>query len=205
MNRAVLIATLVCAVALAIGTLRKESFWITPEQRGDHLMHERKFADAARAYRDPFHIATAQYRDGDFKTAAKSFVRVPGAVGAFDQGNALLMHGQYDPAIAAYDRALGFRPGWQEALDNKALALARKAKMTISDQLREQEQAQAYDPDKIVFDQKGDDKKGEPTELAAGEMSDVELRATWLRQVQTTPGDFLRAKFAYQAAKGATK
>jgi Ca-activated chloride channel family protein len=37
-------------------------------------------------------------------------------------------------------------------------------------------------------------------ELAGGEVSDEELRATWLRRVQTTPGDFLRAKFAYQAA-----
>jgi Ca-activated chloride channel family protein len=31
-------------------------------------------------------------------------------------------------------------------------------------------------------------------------LSDEDLRATWLRRVQTTPGDFLRAKFAYQAA-----
>jgi Ca-activated chloride channel family protein len=32
-------------------------------------------------------------------------------------------------------------------------------------------------------------------------MSDEEMRATWLRRVQTTPGDFLRAKFAYQTAR----
>jgi Ca-activated chloride channel homolog len=36
-------------------------------------------------------------------------------------------------------------------------------------------------------------------------MSDAELRATWLRQVQTTPGDFLRAKFAYQASQEGAK
>jgi Ca-activated chloride channel family protein len=31
-------------------------------------------------------------------------------------------------------------------------------------------------------------------------MSDEELRAVWLRQVQTKPADFLAAKFAYQLA-----
>jgi Ca-activated chloride channel family protein len=29
-------------------------------------------------------------------------------------------------------------------------------------------------------------------------MSDAELRSVWLRQVQTRPADFLRAKFAQQ-------
>jgi Ca-activated chloride channel family protein len=31
-------------------------------------------------------------------------------------------------------------------------------------------------------------------------MSDAELRNRWLRRVQTAPADFLRVKFAYQAA-----
>ena len=30
-------------------------------------------------------------------------------------------------------------------------------------------------------------------------LSDEELRALWLRRVQTKPADFLRAKFAFQA------
>lgn len=199
------IAVAVCAIDLAIGSWRNTAFWIKPERRGDALMREKKFAEAARIYTDPHHIATAQYRDGDFEAAAKTFARVPGAVGAFDQGNAWLMHGAYDRAIASYDRALGFRKGWQEAEENKALALARKAKMDASSKDRAIEQTDAYTPDKIVFDQKGDDKKGEPTEMAGGEVSDAELRASWLRRVQTTPGDFLRAKFAYQAAKEGAK
>lgn len=205
MKKFVLIAASICLVALVIGTLRNKHFWITTDQRGDMLMRKGKYAEAAKAYTDPFHIATAQYRNGDFEAAAKTFARVPGAQGAFDRGNAWLMHGQYDAAIESYDRALGFRPGWPEALDNKALALARKAKMTVSDKERAQEQAGAYDPDKVVFDQKGDNKGGQPTELAEGKMSDAELRATWLRRIQTTPGDFLRAKFAYQAAKEGAK
>ena len=110
------------------------------------------------------------------------------------------MHGKYDQAIASYDRALGFRPGWKEAEENKALALACKAKIEASGEERDEAQTSDEKADDIVFDQKGGDQKGKPVELAGGEMSDEQLRATWLRRVQTTPGDFLRAKFAYQAA-----
>jgi len=185
---------------LVFGTIRDQNFWRTPDQRGDVLLRTGKFAEAAKAYTDPWQIGVAQYRNGDFEAAAKTFARVPGATGAFDQGNACLMHGNYDGAIVSYDRALGFRPNWKDAEENKALAIARKAKIEASGENRAEEQAQAYKPDEIVFDQKGGDKRGEPTELAGEKTSDEELRATWLRNVQTTPSDFLRAKFAYQAS-----
>ena len=43
-------------------------------------------------------------------------------------------------------------------------------------------------------------KRGQASEEAGGDkLSDAELQATWLRRVQTTPGDFLRAKFNFQA------
>jgi len=189
---------------LIAGTLRNPNFWSTASQRGDALMREKKFAEAAKVYDDPWHIGIAQYRNGDFKEAAKTFARVPGAKGAYDMGNANLMHGAYDPAIAAYDRALSFRPGWKEAEENKALAIARQKLIKDSGKDRDQEATDAYKPDEIVMDQKGDNKKGDPKEAGnEGMTSDEALQATWLRRVQTTPGDFLRAKFAYQAAHAA--
>ena len=164
------------------------------------LLQAGKFAEAAKVSADPWRIGTAQYRNGDFEAATKTFARVPGAIGAYNQGNASLMHGKYDQAIASYDRALGFRPGWREAEENKALALARKAKIETSGQDRDEAQTTDEKPDDIVFDQKGENQNAKPVELAEGEVSDEQLRATWLRRVQTTPGDFLQAKFAYQAA-----
>lgn len=197
-RRAVLGAIVVAGFAW--GSLSNPDFWLTSQQRGDRLMAEKQYVEAAKTYEEPWRIGIAQYRNGDFEAAAKTFARVPGADGAFDQGNAWLMHGKYDAAIEAYDRALGFRPGWQEAEDNKALARARKQRIEDAGKNREQESADAYKPDEIVFDQKGDDRKGEPQNLNGQQMSDAALQATWLRRVQTTPADFLRAKFAYQAA-----
>ncbi|RYD19101.1 MAG: hypothetical protein EOP88_20230 [Verrucomicrobiaceae bacterium] len=187
-------------VILLVGTVRDRNFWSTPDQRGDRLMRKKDFAAAAKTYENPWRMGVAQYRNGDFEAAAHTFARVPGAAGAYNQGNAWLMHGGYDSAVASYDRALGFKPGWKEAQENKALALARKAALEGSGKDRGSEQADAYDPDDVKFDQKGEDKKGEPMELAEGEVSDDQLQASWLRRVKTTPGDFLRAKFAWQAA-----
>lgn len=189
-------------IALAYGTWRNPDFWRTPDQRGDHLMREKQFKQAAAAYDDPWHMGVAQYRNGDFEDAAHTFARVPGADGAFNQGNAWLMHGDYSAAVKSYDRALGFRPGWQAAEDNKALALARQQVIDDAGADRDQESAEAYKPDDTVEDQQGRDQNQnrDPNDMNSQAMSDEALRATWLRQVQTTPGDFLRAKFAFQAA-----
>jgi Ca-activated chloride channel homolog len=189
---------------LAVGTLRNPDFWSLPDRRGDRLMQAKQFKEAAETYDEPWRIAVAQYRNGDFQDAAATFARVPGADGAFDQGNALLMHGAYDDAIESYDRALGFRPGWQQAEENKALAEARKKRIDDAGADRERESAGAYDPDETVMEPNGEEPNDEPQDMNGEVLSDEELRATWLRRVQTTPGDFLRAKFAYQAARPET-
>jgi Ca-activated chloride channel homolog len=189
---------LVFVTAIAIGSWRNPNFWSTPDQRGDALFRQGKYQEAAKTYVDPIRIGTAQYRNGDFKEAAQTFARVPGAIGAFNQANALLMHGAYDPAIASYDRALVFRPDWKEAEENKALAIVRRDK--IKNAGENSAQAPEDNGEAIVFDLKGDNKKTETVDLAQSDAAtDEALRATWLRRVQTTPGDFLRAKFAYQA------
>jgi len=193
-------ALAVFVAALTVGTALRPHFWLTADQRGDILFRRGEFAKAAKVYEDPWRIGAAQYRNGDFEAAAKTFSRVPGATGAFNEGNSRLMRGQYDRAISSYDRALGFRPGWREAEENKALAEARKATLDASGQDRDQEQTDAYTPDKMVLDQKGGEKKERPMDLSGERMSDEAVRAAWLRRVQTTPGDFMRAKFAYQAA-----
>lgn len=167
-------------------------------------MKEKKFADAAKAFHDPMRIGIAQYRDGQFEAAAGTFARVSGADGQFNAANAWLMHGQYDRAIGLYDRALSIRKDWKDAEENKALAIARRDRMTISDKEREQEATEAYDPDDITFDNKGgDEQKMDEQKPMEGKSNDAALQATWLRRVKTTPAQFLKAKFAWQASEAA--
>lgn len=186
--------------ALGVGAWRVPNFWIHPDRHGDRLFAAGRHAEAAKAYADPARAGAAFYRDGDFQEAAAAFAKVATAEGRFNQGDALLMHGDYDGAIAAFDRALALRPGWTEATENRALAVARRDRMKVDDKTREAEQTEAYDPDEIVTDNRGGKQDKPPEDLGAQNLSDAELQASWLRRVQTTPGDFLRAKFAWQAS-----
>jgi Ca-activated chloride channel homolog len=187
---------LVFGVILVVGTMRNPDFWNGADRRGDAFFRQNKFEEAAKTYIDPMRQGIAFYRAGDFEKAAKAFARAPDAAGAFNQGDALLMHGAYDQAVAAFDRALGFRPAWKEAEENRALALARleAIKKQAGDQGADE------DPDEIVVDlnAKHSEKKADSS-IEGNALSDEEIQATWLRRVQTTPGDFLRLKFAYQA------
>lgn len=174
------------------------ALWFTPDQWGERLMRREEFAEAARAFDDPMRQGVAWYRAGEFEKASQAFARVNSAEGQYNLGNTWTMLGKYQQAIASYDKALKLRPNWKAAQENRALAAARAKQVEakggdLGDQL--------VGEDKIVFDQ---DKPpgGQETELAGDKAtSDAAVQAMWLRNVQTEPADFLKAKFAYQQAQ----
>jgi Ca-activated chloride channel family protein len=141
----------------------------------------------------------AYYRTGDFKQAAGIYTGLDTPQAAFNHGNALVMLGQYEPAMARYDRALQLRPGWEAAQVNREIARQRAARLKQEGGEGTGGQLSA---DAIVFTQgkNPNQQAGEQDTSTEGAMSDAELRNRWLRRVQTAPGDFLRAKFSYQAA-----
>jgi Ca-activated chloride channel family protein len=191
----------VTAVALLIATAFVSDLWLTPDQRGDRLMRAGKHEEAAKVYADPMRRGTALYRAGDFDQAAQVLAGVAGADAAFDRGDALLMHGKYQGAVSAFERALKLRPGWKEAEENRALALARD-KMLHPPGDRTGTAGQLK-PDEIVFDENKSKNRTDNVDVTEGDkLSEEELRGLWLRRVQTKPADFLRAKFAFQAQKG---
>lgn len=173
------------------------SLWVTPDQHGQWLFQKEQFVSAAQAFSDPMWRGTALYRAGEFEDAAQMFARIDTAEGQYNQGNAWLMHGQYDDAIRCFESALSKRPDWQDAVDNKLLAEAR-AKMLSAEGGEMGDQR--LGADEIVFD-RNDKKGGQDTEVKGQDtMSDQQMQAIWLRRVQTKPADFLKSKFAYQQA-----
>lgn len=170
--------------------------WLTPDQAGQRYFQKKKFAEAAASFEDPLWQGTAWYRAGEFEKACQSFARVPTAEGKFNEGNSWLMMGKYDQAIASYEQALKKRPEWKEAQENLQLAKIRRdwIKQEGGDLGDQKEGA-----DQIVFDKKKEG--GEETQVDGDKAtSDTAVQAIWLRQVQTKPADFLKAKFAYQYA-----
>jgi len=188
-------ALAVVALAVAAWSVGWNQLWLTPDQRGRHLMAGGHYAEAVKAFADPMWVGIAQFRAGDFKAAAQTFGGMDTAEAAYDQGSALIMLGKYDEAIARLDRALALRPGWADAAANRTLASLRAemSKKTGGDQGDQREKA-----DDVVYDRNKRDAGGQETETKGAPMSDEAVRALWLKRVQTRPADFLKSRFAYQ-------
>jgi Ca-activated chloride channel family protein len=169
------------------------SLWFTPDQLGARLFARGDYAAAAGAFQDPLWTGVAWYRAGEFDKAAQAFALRDSAEANYNQGNARLMLGDYAAAIACYERALRQRPGWTAALENRAIASARRREHPGDDM-----GDQRVGADEIVFDARKKD-AGQQTETTGSTaVSDAAIQELWLRRVQTRPADFLRAKFAYQ-------
>lgn len=120
------LAFLATLALLAAGCwLGFRDLWLSPDQRGRLLLQRGQTVEAAQAFRDPLWRGVALFRAGDFKGAAQAFAARDTAAAAFDQGNALVMLGQYDEALKRFDRSLVLRPGWPEALRNREIARIR--------------------------------------------------------------------------------
>lgn len=86
-------------------------------KRSDQVQHQR-LAEGVQAY-----------RNGDFATARKQFEGIDNDAGWYNLANTLAREGNYDDAIAAYDRALALHPGMADAVANRAVVdAARKRK-----------------------------------------------------------------------------
>jgi len=189
-NRFLLVIAICTLPATAWGGFME--WWLTPDQQGH-------FSAAARHYTDPMRRGAAFYRAGDFEAAAASFGQATGATAAYNRGNALVMLGKYDQAIASFTQALEIEPGWQEAQENKLLAEQRRDRLKPPDSDAGGTGGKLA-ADKVVFDLKPESKGTDTQEQGdgGGGMSDQEVRAMWMRRLQTSPADFLKNKFAYQ-------
>ncbi|MBA0272565.1 VWA domain-containing protein [Stenotrophomonas maltophilia] len=88
-------------------------------KRSDQAQHQR-LAEGVQAY-----------RNGDFTTARKRFEGIDNDAGWYNLGNTLAREGNYDEAIAAYDRALALHPGMADAVANRAVVdAARKRRQS---------------------------------------------------------------------------
>jgi Ca-activated chloride channel family protein len=166
--------------------------WLTPDQQGRLAFERGDYAAAAERFADPMWRGVALYRAGHFAEAVESFARIDSATSDYNQGNALARLGRLDDAAVSYQRALKRRPDDTNAKANLALverliALAKKKE-------KEDEQGEPPDikPDQIQFDDLG--KKGKRGPVPYGSAT-AEM---WMRNIQTTPAELLRRKFALQ-------
>ena len=179
------------------------NLWFTPDQQAQRLMDEGEYQQAASKFTTPERIGTALFMAGDFESAASVLGRSSSADAHYNRGNALIMLGQYETAIEAYQNALSKRPGWQAAEQNLQIAILRKEALAPPEDDYGGTGGQ-LEADEIVFDDSGrvnNSSSEQVIDAADQQLGEDAMRAMWLRKVETRPADFLAVRFNYQLAK----
>jgi Ca-activated chloride channel homolog len=141
-----------------------------------------------------FALARAQ----DYQDALNAFALDDSAEAWYNQGDALAHLGRYPEAAQAFQQALARRHPWIDAQKNLELVQSLIPKPKKKDKDQEQEMAPNLPPDQIKFDEKGKHGKSQTVQAKVDPKKMAEI---WMRNIQTTPADFLRRRFAIQAAQ----
>ncbi|HYK34430.1 tetratricopeptide repeat protein [Alloacidobacterium sp.] len=172
--------------------------WLTHDQQGRYYFERGEYQKAAGKFEDPLWKGLSLACAGDYEDALNAFALSDSAEAWYNQGNALAHLGKYPEAVQAYQQPLARRHPWTEAQENLELveSLIPKAKNKDNE---EQEEATNLPPDQVKFDKQG--KKGKKTQVQVAKMDPKKLAEIWMRNIQTTPADFLRRRFEMQAAQ----
>jgi Ca-activated chloride channel family protein len=132
--------------------------------------------------------------------AAQEFAHVDTIEGKFALGNAQAQNHAYEKALVAYDAVLKAQPGNVPAKANRAIVQAALDAREVK--RRKQEQDDPAQPDEKADETKvdPDQKGGRTVKVTPQDVTTPGAAEAWMRQVQTTPADFLKLKFAIQAA-----
>lgn len=167
--------------------------WLTADQQGRLALDRGDTAAAAATFEDSMWRGIALYRAGKFAEALDSFARVDSAESNYNQGNCLAKLGKFPEAAARYQAALKVRAQFPQATANLALV----HKLIPPPPKKDDDQAAgdpSEKPDDVVFDDKG--KQGKKGRMDSGGPQTADV---WMRNIQTSPAELLRRKFAIEA------
>ncbi|GAB4514023.1 MAG: VWA domain-containing protein [Roseibium sp.] len=175
-------------------------WFLTADQQGQLAFRARKFGDAARLFEDPEWKAYALYRSGQYEDAAERYSWQESSTAAMGEGLSLIRSRKYREAVAAFEKAVERDPDNAAARHNLDLA---KHILDYIETTREQSdtgEAAGIGADDVVYDNeagRGTDSEGSQP---AGDIL-PETAETWMRGVDTRTGDFLKSRFALEAAR----
>lgn len=98
-----------------------DDLWRRPDQQGTAALERGDNGHAAERFEDPRWAAVARYRAGDFAGAVETLQGFDGSDDHYNRGNGFARLGNYQDAIAAYERALLLDPGNDDARHNRDL------------------------------------------------------------------------------------
>ncbi len=173
-------------------------WFLTADQQGRLAFEDRDYAEAAARFADPMWKGQALYRAGDYAEAAEIFARLPSAEAAFAQGMAHIKAGSYRDGVAAFETALERDPDHAAAARNLELG---QAIVAYVERVREQSdtgEESGIGADEVVFDNESG--RGVETTISGDDQA-MQTAEQWMRAVDTRTADFLRIRFALEAAE----
>ena len=171
-------------------------FW-TSDQQGSRLFAAHRYPEAAASFVDPEWRAAALHRAGRYTEAAETLAPIRTSVAQYDRGTALARGRDYQGAQAAFEAALKLDPGNDAAAHNLEVTKRIIAYLTEARGASDEEE-QSPPPDSTVDDLTGDD--GKLARIDAGSQLSEDAAEEWMRSVETKPADFLKSRFAVEAA-----
>ncbi|WP_420411565.1 VWA domain-containing protein [Roseibium sp.] len=179
-----------------------KDWFFTPDQLGQRAFDNKDYQTAADLFEDPLWKATALYRAGKYEEAAELYAWQESTDAAMGEGLSLIKSRSYRPAIAAFKKAVERDPDNKSAQHN--LELARYI-LDYIETTREQSdtgEESGIGADDVVYDNeagRGTDSQQPPQSTSE---TVPETAEQWMRTVDTSTGDFLRSRFALEAARG---
>ena len=135
-----------------------QDLWLRPDQQGQHLLKQKRPAEAAQHFEDHQWQGVALYEAGDYTGAAQRFAEGNDAHAHYNRGNALAKSGELEAALDAYDQALERQPDLRPALTNKAL---------VENLLKQKQTPPAAEPDKASSEEPQTPPQESPSSAAA--------------------------------------
>ncbi len=169
--------------------LEWRDLWLRADQQAQRALAAGDAKAAAERFDNPDWKAAAEYRAGDFASAARRLEAFDQPRAHYNRGNALARQGQWAQALEAYDRALAASPGDEDARFNRQLveeALHRQQQEQKHEQQAQQDSSSSQgsqasgDPPQAGQKNPAAGQDGQPASAqnpSAGETSDEALQS----------------------------
>jgi Ca-activated chloride channel homolog len=134
-------------------------WWFTADQQAQQLMDKHHYAQAAKKYKREDWSAAAAYKSGDYQRASDLYKQMGTEQGYYNEGNALAHLGEYEKALAAYNKALSYIPNNQDAQYNHKLISELLKKDKEQKQNKDQQNKDQQNKDQQSKDQQSKDQQ----------------------------------------------
>ena len=176
---------------------------LTPDQQGQWFSFRENYRRAAASFQDPYRKGYALYQAGQFEDAANVLAAVDTPEAVFTRAMAMSKTGQYEGAIAAYQRVLQLDPDFPGAQEN--LALTKKI-LAYMEESRGEEEEELQPADEEGEETDFEQPEQEQQEQEKAKKDNPVSADQWMSTLDTSTSEYLKQRFAAEATQpsGAT-